>query len=767
MKTRTIPVWRHLTSVCVAAGVSLLLMPGPVAAQRASFHIEESTIADVHRAIQAGEITCKGVVQAYIDRARAYNGTCTRLITRDGKPVSAAKGAIRAGAPLKFPTDTVSAANILPRLDEYKGLPLEFGRMEPTISDPSVMQQFGMRAGVPNAGQLNALETLNIRGERSVTCKASCDTHPSKGVLPKSCPAACDAFRKQPDALERAAELDAQYGSKPDLEKLPMYCVAFAWKNWYDATDMRATGGNDVNFAMDAPKVDSNDIADLRAKGAISYAIANAMATGGPTARGPGKAAAVTVDGNIGYGLWGGQPCNPYDTERVPRGSSSGSGVSVGGNLAACSICEQTSASCKGPASRNNIVNLLPTKGLMMDGGLGYSNIGDRAGIHCRTLEDAVRVLDAAKGFDRKDIYSAVPAAFIPKEPFLGSLVKDAAVADKPLKGMRIAVVREFMVKHVRNDEAISDQIDAEIKAVLRDKLGAELVESVDPLYPDDPSVPNMKYTFQDAFAEILPGIVPEYFWQKTPKGALEFAVPGWDVTSVDYAIALATGAAPLSPGINLRRISAGLATPRSSFMIDKYLRERGDERVKDWSSWVANSKWKEDAQKVAAENFVASKDRDTRADPNGVSYFKMAMVMKLVVQKVMTENGIDAFVNPEQTTPPYKLGGAGEPMVNNRPTISCCTAFTALIGAPEIEVPAGYTSVVYEPQYVLSEEKTEYKAVTGTVKSQLPNPMPISMMFWSAPATDATLIKVASAYESATHHRKPPPAFGPVASRK
>ncbi len=52
---------------------------------------------------------------------------------------------------------------------------------------------------------------------------------------------------------------------------------------------------------------------------------------------------------------------------------------------------------------------------------------------------------------------------------------------------MRVGIVREFMVKHTKNDVAISDQIDKEIKTVLRDKLGAELVESVDPLYEDDP----------------------------------------------------------------------------------------------------------------------------------------------------------------------------------------------------------------------------------------------------------------------------------------
>ena len=114
-------------------------------------------------------------------------------------------------------------------------------------------------------------------------------------------------------------------------------------------------------------------------------------------------------------------------------------------------------------------------------------------------------------------MFTAIPKALIPKEPYASFLVADKDVQNKPLKGVRVGIVREFMVKHTKNDVAISDQIDKEIKTVLRDKLGAELVESVDPLYADDPAVPNMKYTFQDAFAEILPHNVPEYFWQKTP----------------------------------------------------------------------------------------------------------------------------------------------------------------------------------------------------------------------------------------------------------
>jgi Asp-tRNA(Asn)/Glu-tRNA(Gln) amidotransferase A subunit family amidase len=744
----------------VAGGVLLLLASGLVLAQGA-FNIEDATIASTQKAIQDGKITCRGVVQAYLDRIKAYNGTCTALVTADGKPIAPAKGLVRGGKPLAFPTKTVAASTYLPDLDKYQGLPLEYGRMEPTVSDASVQQQFGMRVGIPKAGQLNALETLNIRGERSVTCKAQCDA--ATGALPASCPKACDAFRKQPDALERAAELDKQYGTKPDLEKLPMYCVAFAWKNWFDAKDMRATGGNDVNFAMDAPKFDSPDVADVRAKGAISLAVANAAKAGG-SASGGEKAKSILLQDNLAYGAWGGQPCNPYDTTRVPRGSSSGSGVAVSASLAACSFCEQTGGSCKGPASRNGIVNLLTTKGILMDGGYGYQKIGDRAGIHCRTVADAVKVLDAAKGFESTDPYTALPKAIIPKEPYSSFLVAERDVAAKPLKGMRIAVVRSFMLKHTKNDEAISDQIDGEIKAVLRDKLGAELLEATDPKYPDDPSIPNLKYSFEDAFREILPSTVPEFFWQKDADGKLEFAVPGWDVTSVKYLTALALGKAPLSPKINLRRIAKKASQYEGPLGWNRYLAMRGDERVMDWPSWISNSKFDSDEARAAAVNLANVKD--ARVNPDTISYLKMHTVLRMVVLKVMRENGIDAFVNPEQTTPPYKLGMASEPDVDWRESNGCCQTFTAMMGAPEMEVPAGFTGVAYDPTYVLSPDRKQYVPATGTVQTRLEYPMPISLMIWAGPGDEPTMIKVASAYEAATHHRKPPPDFGPVATK-
>jgi Asp-tRNA(Asn)/Glu-tRNA(Gln) amidotransferase A subunit family amidase len=743
----------------VAAGILWAVTAQRVPAQN-QFRLQEATISGIHNAIKDGQITCQSLVQAYINRAKEYNGVCTQLVTKDGASIPRTTGAVRTGSPIAFPTETVPASRVLPNLDQYAGLPIEYGRMEPTISDPSVQQQFGMRVGVPNAGQLNALETLNLRGERSVSCKATCDAHPSTGALPSHCPAACDAFRRQPDALERARELDQQYGRNPDLDSMPMYCIPFSHKNWYDAKDMRSTGGNDVNFAMDAPKEDSPDIANLRDKGAIIYATATAASTGLEFSN-PAKPKSYFPDGNLQYAVWGGQPCNPYDTERVPRGTSGGSGVSVAANLVVCSICEQGSASCKGPASRNNVVNFLTTRGLMMHGGMNSQRLGDRAGIHCRTVEDAAKVLDAVKGFESKDMFTAIPKALTPKEPFASFVIGASQVNNKPLAGMRIGVVREFMVKHTKNDAAISDQIDREIKNVLRDKLGAEIVESVDPLYADDPNVTNMKYTFRDAFAEIVAHNIPEYFWQTTGSGELEFAVPGWDVRTIDYAIALALGQAPLSERLNLRRISSRLDNFKSPFTVNKYLRERGDARIKDWAAWVANAKWENDNHRTMAENAVGVQDLRTR--PGTLSYVQMQTVLRLVVLKVMHENGIDLFVNPENTLPHYKLGGPGEPGINNRGTASCCQVFTALLGGPEIEVPAGYNRIVYEPRYVLTEDRTRYRTVTGDVQSLLPHPMPISMMFWSGPGSDSDVIKAASAYEAATRHRVPPPAFGPL----
>jgi amidase len=750
------------------------------AAPPAAFAVEEATIDGIHAAIRSGRSTCSAIVQAYIDRARAYNGVCTSLVTPDGADIASSTGYVRAGAPLKFPTRTTKASTIFPDLDQYRGKPLDYGRMEPTISDPSVAAQMGMRVGIPNAGQLNALETLNLRGERSVTCKGAFDAHPSSGPLPAGAPAACEAFRQQPDALERAAELDAQYGRNPDLAVMPMYCIVAAFKDPFDTKDMRTTANSDVAFAMDVPPFDATLVARLRAKGAIIYAksVAHEFNAGPGNPGGPAESRTNLVPGGQAISAWSGQACNPYDTERVTRGSSSGSGVAISANLATIGICEQTIASCQGPASRSGIATLLATTGVMPDnGGIGNQWFVDRAGIHARTIGDAAKVLDAVRVsstsyYDPRDPFTAIPKALIPVQPYASFSLDDTTLATtpKPLRGLRIAILREYMVKPTQNHETISDQVDREIKTVLRDRLGAELVETITPAYPDDPGVPNLTYTFADALSELLPRMMPEIFTRRDASGALLFAVPGHDVTSYDYLRKLSKRQAPLTDRINLTNIvsyGAEPCYPRAMepwrcndlmFDIDRYLEDRGDTRIRSWADWVANARFREDASRAGAENWLALKNHHApgKADQVARSY-----IARLALQRVMSENDIDAFVHPENTVPTPKIQGPNVGQIS-------LEGITPFLQIPRVVVPAGMTDVVYEPRYALNATKTDYvsELAPNTPKTTLPHPMPIAITFFAGQGEEPTLIKIGTAYEVATHHRTQPPAFGPVSSR-
>jgi Asp-tRNA(Asn)/Glu-tRNA(Gln) amidotransferase A subunit family amidase len=756
------------TSVPVVLLLCAVAAAGCARAAPPEFHLQEATIESIHAAITTGQTSCRAIVEAYINRAKAYNGVCTSLVTADGAPIPATTGAVRAGAPLVFPTQTVVASTLFPDLDKYTGPPLDFGRMESTVSDPTVRQQAGMRVGIPNAGQVNALETLNIRGERSVTCKGAFDAHPSTGPLPPGAPPECEAFRQQPDGLERASELDARYGRNPDLVALPMYCITVAFKDPYDTKDMRSTSGNDVAFAMDVPPFDSTIAARLREKGAIIYAKATSHEfNAGPNdPGGVAKAKTNYVAGGQAVSSWSGQACNPYDTERVPRGSSSGSGVAVGTNLVMVAICEQTVASCQGPASRNNATLILPTKGLLPDsGGIGNQTLIDRAGIIARTLEDGARVLDAIKdpdagNFDTRDLFTALPKSLSSDQPYVRSLISDVtASGGKPLRGMRIAILREHMVTPTANHAAISKQIDQEIKTVLRDTLGAELVETITPGYPDDPDVPNLEYTFADAFSETLPRFMPEIFSRRTSSGELVFAVPGHTVDSYDYLLRLSRRQAPLSNEIRLDTIATIAGLPNAldfKFEMDRYLAARGDRTITNWAAWVSHARFRDDATRAAAENWV---DTRTTLSAGKAGRLAVSQTGRTVLLKVMQENGIDLFVHPENTVPTPRILG---PNVGT----ASLEGITPALQIPRVVVPAGYNRIVYEPQFALNQDRTNYVSILppGTPQSLLPHPMPIAVTFFAGQGDEQTLLKAASAYEAATKHRVPPAAFGPVA---
>src|SRR5204863_6047796 len=84
------------------------------------------------------------------------------------------------------------------------------------------------------------------------------------------------------------------------------------------------------------------------------------------------------------------------------------------------------------------------------------------------------------------------------------------------LRGMRIGIIREFMVKHAKVDEPIVDAAAAEMKSMLGGYLGATLVESVTPGWVDDPGIENMSTTIDRAIAELAPVLYPDLLLRLT-----------------------------------------------------------------------------------------------------------------------------------------------------------------------------------------------------------------------------------------------------------
>ena len=761
-----------------------------------AFHLEEATIDELHAAIKAGQITVTEVVQRYIARVRAYNGVSSMLVTADGATIPPVPGAVRGKQPLEFPTHTLKASTLLPDLDNYRGKPLEYGRMEATASDPTVQQQFGMIAGIPNAGQVNALATLNIRGERSVTCKGDFDRHPSLGPLPAGAPPVCDLFRQQPDALERAAELDAQYGRNPDLEKMPMYGVVFSFKDPFDSKDMRSTGGGDARYDIDFPARDHNLIDQLRKKGAIIFAKAvnteyNGRA-GDPGGRHvPGK----VLPSTLGYqrATWGGNPSNPYDTTRsASLGSSSGSALSVSTNLVMASLGEETRASCRGPSNHNAVALILPHKAMLgFDGGaIGADIYCDRAGIHCRTITDCAKVLDALKDsgngyYDPRDVYTTVPRSSVLSTPY-ASHVKASGI----LQGMRLGIIRESMAYPAgsKTEEPIVTAAAKEIKAILGKKLGATLVESSDPNWQRDSDIELMTVDFRRALARLLPVFMPDILFRLNKDGQplfKEFAaaiVPTefasgkvfgtGTMTPIDYFVELADER--IMPPINLdiATIQEQKLANTFRFHIPQYLKRRAadwkvrgfSESIVDFATLNARSKFWGDDQRAAFKNWEETTDpRNPLNERQGVNErIMLRELLRRVDMMVIHENHLDALVRLHTPFPPAKIGGAYQPGMPGNLRLE--TYYGPNAGLTEVLIPAGYVTTAYDPVFKLSADGTRYETAASDTPTTLAAPgLPFSLVFRAEPGMEDVILKVASAYEAASKRRVPPPAFGPL----
>jgi len=182
----------------------------------------------------------------------------------------------------------------------------------------------------------------------------------------------------------------------------PLFGIAVLLKDNIDALPMATTGGS-LALVGSTPPDDAFVTRRLRSAGAVIFGkatlteFANFMTTGGMPS---------------GYSSLGGHGVNPYDPRRNPDGSavqnpggsSSGSGIAAAANLVTVAIGTETAGSILSPSSRNCVVGIKPTLGLVSrDGILPISADQDTAGPMARTVADAAIVLGVIAGHDPSD----------------------------------------------------------------------------------------------------------------------------------------------------------------------------------------------------------------------------------------------------------------------------------------------------------------------------------------------------------------------------
>lgn len=246
-------------------------------------------------------------------------------------------------------------------------------------------------------------------------------------------------------AMDQARQLDAKRASGADLG--PLAGVPIALKDNLCVDGVRTTCGSKMleNYVA---QYDATVVERLREAGAIIVGKTNmdefAMGSSGESSA---FAAAR----------------NPWDTDRVPGGSSSGSAAAVAARQVPLALGTDTGGSIRQPAALTGIMGLKPTYGSVSRfGAVAFASSLDQIGPFGRDAQDVARVFAAIAGADPKDATSVARPAPTPKLP------------DEPtLKGVRFGLPKEYFGTGI--DPAVKAQLDAAIAKVT--ELGAEIAE--------------------------------------------------------------------------------------------------------------------------------------------------------------------------------------------------------------------------------------------------------------------------------------------------
>jgi aspartyl-tRNA(Asn)/glutamyl-tRNA(Gln) amidotransferase subunit A len=258
-------------------------------------------------------------------------------------------------------------------------------------------------------------------------------------------------------SLAQAAAADARLAAG---ERTPLLGVPLAHKDIFVTQDFPTTAGSQMLKGYRSP-FDATVVQRLAAAGAVTLGKLNcdefAMGSGNDqSAYGPAH--------------------NPWDTARVPGGSSGGSAVAVAARLAPAATGTDTGGSIRQPASFTGITGIKPTYGRCSRYGMvAYASSLDQAGPMARSARDCAVLLSAMAGPDLDRDSTSLDR---PAEDYTAGLDQplaglSAATAAQPLKGLRIGLPKEFF------GAGCADDVAAPIRAALAEveKLGATLVD--------------------------------------------------------------------------------------------------------------------------------------------------------------------------------------------------------------------------------------------------------------------------------------------------
>ncbi|MBN1310522.1 MAG: Asp-tRNA(Asn)/Glu-tRNA(Gln) amidotransferase subunit GatA [Anaerolineae bacterium] len=246
------------------------------------------------------------------------------------------------------------------------------------------------------------------------------------------------------ETLEQARRADERRAKGEDD---PLLGIPVAYKDVLCTQGVETTCGSKI-LAGYKPPYTATAIDKMEARGAVMLGKTNMdeFAMGSSTE-------------NSGYGV----TRNPWDTERVPGGSSGGSAAAVAAQMATAALGSDTGGSIRQPASLCGVVGLKPSYGRVSRYGLvAYASSLDQIGPFSRSVADAAVLLGAIAGHDPQDSTSVD----MPVPDYIAALTSD-------LKGVKVGVPKEYFIEGI--DPAVERIVRAAIDQLK--ELGATVQE--------------------------------------------------------------------------------------------------------------------------------------------------------------------------------------------------------------------------------------------------------------------------------------------------